>query len=97
MSDLDAWQKGERDYIQQQDAFSVGIKVRSEGLEALHPVIMIPGVISTGLESWGTANTSRPVSALIIVLKADASADLLISVLSKASLGQLEHDARSCS
>lgn len=42
------------------DAFSVGMKVRSEGLEAHHPMIMIPGVISTGLESWGTANASRP-------------------------------------
>ena len=36
------------------------MKVRSEGLEAHHPMIMIPGVISTGLESWGTANASRP-------------------------------------
>jgi len=26
---------------------------------AHHPMIMIPGVISTGLESWGTANISR--------------------------------------
>lgn len=53
-------QKGERDYIDSYDAFSVGLKARAEGLEAHHPLIMIPGVISTGLESWGTGNASRP-------------------------------------
>ncbi|KAF3763707.1 LACT-domain-containing protein [Cryphonectria parasitica EP155] len=52
--------KGERDFIDSYDAFSVGLKARSEGLEAHHPIIMIPGVISTGLESWGTMNISRP-------------------------------------
>lgn len=29
-------------------------------MRAKYPVIMVPGVISTGLESWGTANKSRP-------------------------------------
>ncbi|KAI1856675.1 hypothetical protein JX265_008884 [Neoarthrinium moseri] len=52
--------KGERDFADSYDAFSVGIKARSEGLTAHHPIIMIPGTISTGLESWGTANISRP-------------------------------------
>lgn len=52
--------KGERDFVDSYDAFSVGLKARSEGLDAHHPMIMIPGVISTGLESWGTANVSRP-------------------------------------
>lgn len=42
------------------DAFAIGLKAKSEGLEAHHPMIIIPGVISTGLESWGTANVSRP-------------------------------------
>lgn len=28
-------------------------------MTAKHPVIMIPGVISTGLESWGTEQESR--------------------------------------
>ncbi|KAH9890882.1 LACT-domain-containing protein [Xylariomycetidae sp. FL2044] len=51
---------GERAFVDSYDAFSVGIKARSEGLDVHHPVIMVPGVISTGLESWGTANTSRP-------------------------------------
>ncbi|KAL6898770.1 LACT domain-containing protein [Trichoderma evansii] len=51
--------QGERDIVSY-DAFAVGLKARAEGLEAYHPMIMIPGVISTGLESWGTANISRP-------------------------------------
>ncbi|KAF5677230.1 phospholipid:diacylglycerol acyltransferase [Fusarium heterosporum] len=51
--------QGERDLAESYEPFSVGTKARSEGLEAYHPMIMIPGVISTGLESWGTANISR--------------------------------------
>ncbi|KAL7276467.1 phospholipid:diacylglycerol acyltransferase [Rhizina undulata] len=41
------------------DAFSVGLQLKTEGLVANHSVIMIPGVISTGLESWGTEEKSR--------------------------------------
>ncbi|KAI1385250.1 LACT-domain-containing protein [Hypoxylon trugodes] len=52
--------KGERDFVDSYDSFAVGVKARSEGLSVHHPVIMVPGVISTGLESWGTANISRP-------------------------------------
>jgi len=52
-------QKGERDFLDSYDAFSVGLRAKAEGLHADHPIIMIPGVISTGLESWGTANISR--------------------------------------
>ncbi|KAI1495656.1 Lecithin:cholesterol acyltransferase [Biscogniauxia marginata] len=52
--------KGERDFADSYDAFAVGVKARTEGLDVHHPIIMIPGVISTGLESWGTANISRP-------------------------------------
>lgn len=51
-------QKGEKD-ITDYDAFSVGLKLHSEGITAKHPVVMIPGVISTGLESWGTHKNSR--------------------------------------
>lgn len=51
-------QNGERDFLESYDAFSVGLKVRSEGLTADHPIVMVPGVISTGLESWGTSNSS---------------------------------------
>ncbi|GAW17869.1 hypothetical protein ANO14919_073360 [Xylariales sp. No.14919] len=51
---------GNTEFIESSDAFSVGIKARAEGLDVHHPIIMVPGVISTGLESWGTGNVSRP-------------------------------------
>ncbi|KAH8706811.1 Lecithin:cholesterol acyltransferase-domain-containing protein [Ilyonectria robusta] len=51
--------QGEREVSDAYESFSVGTKARAEGLEAHHPMIMVPGVISTGLESWGTANISR--------------------------------------
>ncbi|TPX09597.1 uncharacterized protein E0L32_009198 [Thyridium curvatum] len=51
--------KGEREFIDSYDAFAIGAKARAEGLHADHPIIMVPGVISTGLESWGTSNHSR--------------------------------------
>jgi phospholipid:diacylglycerol acyltransferase len=50
--------QGEREAVNY-DSFSVGLKLMAEGVKAHHPVIMIPGVISTGLESWGTTNSSR--------------------------------------
>ncbi|KAJ2717049.1 phospholipid:diacylglycerol acyltransferase [Coemansia spiralis] len=34
--------------------------VRSETLEKTHNVILVPGIISSGLESWSTGNCSRP-------------------------------------
>ncbi|OAL44954.1 LACT-domain-containing protein [Pyrenochaeta sp. DS3sAY3a] len=52
-------QKTERDAVNY-DSFAVGLHARSQGIQAKHPVIMIPGVISTGLESWGTEEASRP-------------------------------------
>lgn len=42
------------------DAFSTGLALKEEGLGVKHAVVMIPGVISTGLESWGTSELSRP-------------------------------------
>jgi phospholipid:diacylglycerol acyltransferase len=41
------------------DSFAVGLQAKSEGVKATHPVIMIPGVISTGLESWSTEEDAR--------------------------------------
>ena len=41
------------------DSFAVGLHLQSQGVKAQHPVIMVPGVISTGLESWGTGPDSR--------------------------------------
>lgn len=50
-------QRRERETVNY-DSFSVGLHLQSQGVRALHPVIMIPGVISTGLESWGTEKES---------------------------------------
>jgi phospholipid:diacylglycerol acyltransferase len=52
-------QRGERETINY-DSFSVGLNLLAQGVRANHPVVMVPGVISTGLESWGTSNKSRP-------------------------------------
>ncbi|KAK4497868.1 hypothetical protein PRZ48_010523 [Zasmidium cellare] len=53
--DLQSREKEAVDY----DSFAVGLQARAEGISAKYPVIMIPGVISTGLESWGTEDESR--------------------------------------
>lgn len=37
------------------DAFSTGLALKAAGLEAVHPVVMVPGVISTGLVDSGGA------------------------------------------
>lgn len=34
--------------------FQVGEQMKERGLSAEHPIILIPGIISTGLESWST-------------------------------------------
>ncbi|KIV82333.1 hypothetical protein PV11_04452 [Exophiala sideris] len=50
--------KAERDVVNY-DSFAVGLHLQSQGISAHHPVIMVPGVISTGLESWSTGEKSR--------------------------------------
>ncbi|KAG7090993.1 hypothetical protein E1B28_010060 [Marasmius oreades] len=40
--------------------FQVGERMAERGLSAKYPVIIIPGVISTALESWSTAPDFRP-------------------------------------
>lgn len=40
--------------------FEVGSALAAEGLTADFPVILVPGIISTGLESWGTEPAQRP-------------------------------------
>ncbi|KAF9524019.1 phospholipid:diacylglycerol acyltransferase [Crepidotus variabilis] len=40
--------------------FQVGEAMKARGLTAEYPVILIPGIISTGLESWSTAPEYRP-------------------------------------
>ncbi|GJE91506.1 LACT-domain-containing protein [Phanerochaete sordida] len=39
--------------------FTVGEAIAQRGLSAKHPVILIPGIISTGLESWSTSPEYR--------------------------------------
>lgn len=55
---LTSVQQHERDAVSY-DPFSVGLQLQAQGIEAKHPIVMIPGVISTGLESWGTGPASR--------------------------------------
>ncbi|KAI9892601.1 MAG: hypothetical protein M1814_001294 [Vezdaea aestivalis] len=50
--------KRERDAVSY-DSFAVGLHLVNQGVKAHHTVVMIPGVISTGLESWGTEVNSR--------------------------------------
>jgi phospholipid:diacylglycerol acyltransferase len=33
--------------------------VMSEGIKAHHPIILIPGIVSTGLESWSTSEENK--------------------------------------
>ncbi|KAH9940368.1 phospholipid:diacylglycerol acyltransferase [Epithele typhae] len=40
--------------------FTVGDKIAAEGHSAKHPVVLVPGIISTGLESWSTDPEYRP-------------------------------------
>ncbi len=50
---------GARKAMENRD-FSVGEELLEKyGLEKKHPVILIPGIISTGLESWGTESAGR--------------------------------------
>ena len=39
--------------------FKVGEEMAARGLSAKHPVVLIPGIISTGLESWSTSPDYR--------------------------------------
>ncbi|KAI0644719.1 LACT-domain-containing protein [Trametes meyenii] len=39
--------------------FTVGEKMAERGLTAKHPIILVPGIISTGLESWSTSPDYR--------------------------------------
>ncbi|TCD62272.1 hypothetical protein EIP91_007111 [Steccherinum ochraceum] len=39
--------------------FKVGEEIAARGLSAKHPVVLVPGIISTGLESWSTSPEYR--------------------------------------
>ncbi|KKA28007.1 hypothetical protein TD95_004844 [Thielaviopsis punctulata] len=60
VSDVRDLLKSEKETVASSESFSVGLKMADQGYHASHPMVMIPGVISTGLESWGTSNISRP-------------------------------------
>ncbi|EIM85096.1 phospholipid/diacylglycerol acyltransferase [Stereum hirsutum FP-91666 SS1] len=40
--------------------FTIGDALKERGLSAEYPVVLVPGVISTGLESWSTLPEHRP-------------------------------------
>ncbi|KAH9485153.1 Phospholipid:diacylglycerol acyltransferase [Psilocybe cubensis] len=40
--------------------FQVGEAMKARGLSAEYPLVLIPGIVSTGLESWSTAPAYRP-------------------------------------
>ncbi|CAG8436445.1 3837_t:CDS:10 [Diversispora eburnea] len=40
--------------------FLPGLNLAEKGVKAQFPVVLIPGIVSTGLESWSTSNCSRP-------------------------------------
>ncbi|OSD04123.1 LACT-domain-containing protein [Trametes coccinea BRFM310] len=39
--------------------FTVGEKIAERGLSAKYPIVLVPGIISTGLESWSTSPDYR--------------------------------------
>jgi phospholipid:diacylglycerol acyltransferase len=40
--------------------FQVGEAIKAQGLSAEHPTVLIPGIVSTALESWSTEPDYRP-------------------------------------
>ncbi|KAK6909810.1 hypothetical protein I203_103832 [Kwoniella mangroviensis CBS 8507] len=52
--------EGARRALENRD-FTVGESlVEQYGLQKHHPIVLIPGIVSTGLESWGTESVARP-------------------------------------
>ncbi|ODV90140.1 hypothetical protein CANCADRAFT_26813 [Tortispora caseinolytica NRRL Y-17796] len=52
LSEAELINKEEQDRYDSSESFAVGFYLRSLNLTAKYPIITIPGVISTGLESW---------------------------------------------
>ncbi|KAG8980879.1 hypothetical protein FRB93_008884 [Tulasnella sp. JGI-2019a] len=50
----DSLMEGAKQWTTNRD-FKVGWELKAKGLEANYPVILIPGIVSTGLESWSTS------------------------------------------
>lgn len=52
--------EGARKALESRD-FTVGDEMVAKfALEKNHPMILVPGIVSTGLESWSTDSVSRP-------------------------------------
>ncbi len=50
---------GARRALESRD-FSIGEQLLAQhALEKRHPVVLVPGIVSTGLESWSTENVAR--------------------------------------
>lgn len=52
----------EKEHSQQSrsaDSFAVGNIMRKQNITSKHPIILVPGVISTGLESWSLVGTDE--------------------------------------
>lgn len=50
----------EQQAVLKSNSFAVGRKLKRAGFETHFPVVLVPGVISSGLESWSTENCSAP-------------------------------------
>ena len=48
-----------RKWYETQD-FKVGRELAKKGAEPHHPVVLLPGIVSTGLESWSTSEEQSP-------------------------------------
>ncbi|KIO16477.1 hypothetical protein M407DRAFT_85981 [Tulasnella calospora MUT 4182] len=50
--------EGAKTWTQTRD-FKVGAAAAEKGLQAKYPVVLVPGIVSTGLESWSTSPEYR--------------------------------------
>lgn len=56
---LEQLEQSQTEAVKLSESFAVGLHMDSEGYLPKHPVILVPGVISTSLESWGLNGTSE--------------------------------------
>lgn len=60
LSDMQNGYSTENNFPDLTESFAVGKQMRRElNMTAKHPVVMVPGVISTGIESWGVEGDSE--------------------------------------
>lgn len=56
---LQQLEESQTEAVKLSDSFAVGYHMNDEGYKPKHPVILVPGVISTSLESWGLNGTAE--------------------------------------